>query len=531
MRLHRPHPMAWVLCGMISVLFARLPDIGVLGSMMFAMGPFFGYRNTPTLLDAALPVHGRALRGARMLVSSIVSLVPVAVWSIAVVAIGTTDEYTLGISGGVHPFQIAQIALSVLLLIVLPAALRPQTIGLPGAGTLGLAITTIILANAALLYFTAGWLGTVVIGVLLCATCAWTWQRVPEALQSAPREPRPAARAGKVGASTVDGWKWAAMRQLLHPITVAFALFGYFGGATGNTMQALMIGAFMSFSITVNRLSGLTALPVTPRVRLLLLLIPAVVLPGIMIGAGFFGPSPFTDHARWLGVGAPRTYGDGEQYFHSPTSSGVAFWKLAPKGQPPVIVSPAGETVEPFTVSFAGLTLYNPYSTRPESSPDFITWQFSRLTAVAYGQAMSQDEYRALRDEERLPQLSSRRPALRILNAGGMLSLSLMLVLSVVAAYRHTPARPSKLQRVEMVVPVVLYFGYLGVSMAMLNRYGDSVLSGVWQLFMIRIADALSGNIALVLLVATAPVALTYALLEWQFKHAEFPLMFPTGRR
>ena len=69
---------------------------------------------------------------------------------------------------------------------------------------------------------------------------------------------------------------------------------------------------------------------------------------------------------------SPKTPYEKGHYYESPTRIKLVYWEVAPDGKAPLIVSPTGESIQPYTLSVPGFVMYSPYTINEKSSKEFI---------------------------------------------------------------------------------------------------------------------------------------------------------------
>jgi len=73
------------------------------------------------------------------------------------------------------------------------------------------------------------------------------------------------------------------------------------------------------------------------------------------------------------------------------------FWVLAGDGEVPTVTAPSGETIEPYALPVLRNqtpVMYNPFTTGPGCSAEFVAWQLSRAVEAVYGERISSEEIR-----------------------------------------------------------------------------------------------------------------------------------------
>ncbi|MFH1843232.1 MAG: hypothetical protein ABIF77_08480 [bacterium] len=73
------------------------------------------------------------------------------------------------------------------------------------------------------------------------------------------------------------------------------------------------------------------------------------------------------------------------------------YWVLASGGEVPVVTSPHGESIESYSLPLVRnrtAVMYNPFTTGPDCSVEFVAWQLSRAVEAVYGERISPEEVR-----------------------------------------------------------------------------------------------------------------------------------------
>jgi hypothetical protein len=464
-------------------------------------------RATP--FEMALPVEGRDLFLAR-----VVSFFT-AVWVPAV-----TVFLTVWIRHEKTPtgWAMLQVAPILTLALLLPLAIRlPEA-----AAPVGLVrVLGVLVAAAGVISWR--WFGPTISAEIFGAACLVlliaVWPVIPSSFQMAPANPERVSAPQRVDESAP---------RLSNRTSAAIAVFRTaFRGYQDLVFFAVMIsqalfgiGPIFCAMFTVSsvllcrqRTRWLLALPISPR-GLLTVTLVASVLPlfsgaaiGLLIGANSsFRP----DNSLSAG---PKPQGIGD------VNVALPFWRYAAHGQVPVIQAPWGETVQPVTFSPLGLTFYNPYTTRPDSSKRLHEWQFERATTAIYGRPVTRTEYANV-NRASLSQVIN-EPRMQILEIAAALMGCLLLVYATELPRWHRVRRQSKpilaMLYGMLATPLVAAFG---LEMYYNSKALVSISAALVQGAFLRIAERLPNHLSVALAIMI-PTAAMYALLEWQFRQSE----------
>jgi hypothetical protein len=289
-------------------------------------------------------------------------------------------------------------------------------------------------------------------------------------------------------------------------------------GAIGSSTQ-WCIWLMLLSPLLVQRTAWLAMLPIPPMRRLLgiMLLGPVALVTAFGVGANL--PVPYLRDQVFLSRNAPLSRATGD--YTNPTRLSIVYWRFAPGGKAPLIVSPRGETVEPYTLRVLGLTLYNPYSVRETSSRHVVGWQMARATQAAFGRPMTARQIRTER-----PRFLTERWPMQLLQGSALLTTALLMLLVVWTG--RAPARSASLWHWRSwVLTIPLWLSVLASLLA--KDAGSEPLQSLVQGALLRAVEWLGGSSALVALVAAAPVALSVWLLMRRANHpvpevAAFPV-------
>jgi hypothetical protein len=345
----------------------------------------------------------------------------------------------------------------------------------------------------------------------------------------APANPERVSAPQQVGESRQSSGKMAAAMAVFRTAFGGYQDLAFFAvmisqGLFGTGPLFVAIFTVTSVLTSRQRSRWLLALPISPRALLTVTLL-ASVLPlfgGAAIGMLIAANTSFrSDYSLSAG---PKPQGTGD------VNVALAFWRYAPHGQVPVIQAPWGETVQPVTFAPLGLTFYNPYTTRPDSSMRLHDWQFERATTAVYGPPITRSEYPTLDYRSLHPVVN--RPRMQVLTLAAALVACLLLVYATELPRWHRLHRFSK--PVQTIVYLILATPWIAVfvlemyySTHALVSIGTALVQGC----LLRVSESLSNPLSLGLAV-TIPVAAMYGLLEWQFRRSELTGKFqPPVRR
>jgi hypothetical protein len=368
--------MAAVAWPFVSTIPASNPPL--FACLCFALMTVARFHRRTTLFEAGLPIPGRQILAARLLV------VLALVWFPALAIMGET----VVLRGWNDALPLLELALVSTLLVLAVQSLRIRETNPPRfTYALGFAACALSLAPQLL----AHW--GVVLGISLAgiaALLARFWRSVPEGFQIAPAEAkrtipfkwrRPSSRRVRLPV-----W-WPAWRSFFKWRDLADLIWIVF---------PLDLGMYLVVSMWIlkpavaacQRLEWLLVLPITRRRMLLMMLLPWLcILIVILSFTRYFGPArkaPMVStgySAAWPGE---KATGPGTPNVLVPAS----FWRWARGGAIPAIESPWGEETQPPTFLRLGLICYNPYSVAPGNSARFLDWQFARATKAVYGRSV-----------------------------------------------------------------------------------------------------------------------------------------------
>ena len=525
--MKRDRVFLWTALGLALVMayFAVVFDLGAtfLPLQLAVMIMMLAWNRTlvrATPFEMALPIEGRDLFLARVL--SFLA----AVWMPAIVVFLTLWIRHEKMQTGWAMLQVAPI---LTLALLLPLAVRlPEA-----AAPLGLVrVLGVLVAAAGVMSWR--WFGPTVSAEIFGVACALVliavWPVIPYSFQMAPenREANFAWMAPTNPERVRAPQQVGESRQFSDKTSAAMAVFRTaFGGYQDLAFFAVMIsqGLFGTgllfvaiFTVTSvltsrQRTRWLLALPISSRALLTITLL-ASVLPlfgGAAIGMLIAANTTFrSDYSLSAG---PKPQGTGD------VNVALAFWRYAPHGQVPLIQAPWGETVQPVTFAPLGLTFYNPYTTRPDSSERLHEWQFERATTAVYGAPITRSEYPKLDYRTLHPVVN--RPRMQALTLAAALVACLLLVYATELPRWHRLHRLSKSAQtivyLILATPLIAVFGLeLYYSTHALVSIGTALVQGC----LLRISERLPNGLSVALAILVA-VAAMYGLLEWQFRRSE----------
>jgi len=235
---------------------------------------------------------------------------------------------------------------------------------------------------------------------------------------------------GEVGPGLLDTWKvvWALSPTRWYLVfgTVFYLPMVGFSAFHGFRNSVSMFAGLVPVVLMLLHSRALSVLPVHPwrRLQVAVLMFPLAITIALALGLGLrqrYKPqvthtqdAPFEDSMA----------GD----WNNPSRVQLAYWRWSGADQPPLVVAPWGEKVEPFAARVLGLWLYNPFTVRDESSEAFQRWQWQRLTTAVYGQVVPREEFKK-RNRQRPTMRSERWPVL-ILRTAFTQTMLLLFTLS-----------------------------------------------------------------------------------------------------
>lgn len=469
-----------------------------------------------TMFEAVIPVDARMILLARISLGLILVCLPVIAWILAGHLRGLPAE-----PASVFPFAGPEVRLVALpiaaLAVILPHARRPGVLPTPDqrlyprfAWWAALALGS---AGA------VGWLpvgiAAVVLAVAAVATLAVTWLRMPKSYQVAPMDAEHAGRSMSAAGAAAPGapavrW-WRPMFAAVVPGRTLFMML--LVGITGlfdAWLFYLVILLFPDMPAAKLRFQWLYTLPVPRAVLALLTLAPAAL--ALLAVAVVIGVAPLlVPQFNALYLGRPHEYSD--HVFDERTMVPLAYWRIAPRGDAPVVQTPWGETTTTDAISLPGLTLYNPYSARTGSSDELIAWQFGRASAAVHGRAFTAAEYYS--DNFVAPPRVTHTASVFLL--GGSMALAFLILfawLGELGRSHRLTTRP--LLRNGVGALMAIFAGSVAVvELYFMIRHGSQLVVPVGAALAMRLEAALP-NIGVVAFVAALPVVALSSLLHWQ---------------
>ncbi len=215
----------------------------------------------------------------------------------------------------------------------------------------------------------------------------------------------------------------------------------------------------------------------------------------------------------------PTPHAPGE-YFSSKTRVPLAFWRVAPNGGAPRITSRTGESCAPYTLSVAGILLYNPYSSRKENSTLFVAWQFARATSAVYGRMISPEAYAEASERNALPAPVTESLRVRLIGGAALMSFLLLLLWLTEIARRPSVSVGTRRYFAGFLVHLPL-FAILVIDVYYVFQHKAYVVGPLLQKVLVDLSIRLPHNPAVFALYLLIPVLAMYALFEWQFARSE----------
>ncbi|MBC8086697.1 MAG: hypothetical protein H7Z40_05490 [Phycisphaerae bacterium] len=462
----------------------------------------------PTAFETALPIPARSLALAKFLYALIASLVP-----IVVAAIFSYSRAPQAFHWG----EAAQATLVVILAVLLPRLVRAREFSATPAES-AYPLLFLMVGAAALILKTSVSIALTTLTVAVIATAVLWWRSIPAAYQVAPVAAARAERKQPSGRSRQGSWLRMLVRLSVSKQRVFAAIFMVFIGHTGQWWNAFIF--FVINEALWHRTRFLSALPISHRARLWMLVGPGTIAPLALLVIGSQIQIPAWNYMQSLERGSPSTYKQEPRYFDSPTSVGMEYWAEATNGTVPTITSPSGETVEPYTIRVFGTIYYNPYTARRASSEAFTDWQFARLTTAVYGHAVARQEYK---EDGAQPRRTTESLRMLLLNISAAVTVAFLLLFGLglprVHVFWNRQSLASTLSFVFLLGPMLamVYTMFIvGAPQGAINCFIPLIERELLQL-----SAALPSNILAHLAVASAPVLASYSLLEWQFRNSE----------
>ena len=519
---------------------AIFPDFGILLIVPMLMSTSLGPRPRASQFELALPISAKELIAARMGADVLRILIPLAIWTIAIAVTRDMNVVTnlvkdlLGRSVW-SPTHVCELILAVATATMLPYTIFAEELSTPPADRVLCAwlVLAIVCVGAAFAFPEP--LSLTVITVVCIAIWGWIATRLPARLQLVSlrleRAPYLVTSSNTVAVRSDHRWRWVVpLIRSQFPKHLAFSfLLTVVVSLTGVMapviyLYGLSTTAFAQLRATSAWTGGL---PISRRAQLLALLVPTVVAGSLFTILPPLPSLPFGYFRRSLFYGAPATYQSGEKYFDSPTKVPLQYWSVAPDGKAPTIRAAWGETSPPFTLKLPGLLLFNPYSSVEGNSQRFIDWQFARATTAVYGHSIFRGDYHA--DGPLPPRVGDKFP-IKVLEAAFMFVYGLGVLVVISVPYMRGRRAGTRWALIASYCAMILSVFLMGFDL----KYGRTVqvVMPLLRMYFMHLVEQLHNNLFLVILVASIPVALMYALVEWQFNRSEIftPVAPPAGR-
>ncbi|HSK20946.1 MAG TPA: hypothetical protein VK912_17455 [Longimicrobiales bacterium] len=477
-----------------------------------------------TLFEAVLPLDARTVFLTRISVGLALVSLPLIAWILSGHLRGVAGDPAAAFPGTGQDVRFVALPIAALA-IILPHARRPGVLPLPGQSSFPALFWWVLLAIGI-----AGTMGLLPVGIAVvvlagaaAGTLALTWHRMPQSYQVAPPGAEGAERtlpaAGAAARGTPGVRWWRPMLGTLFPGRVLFAilLVGFFGLTSTWFFYLIILWLPDLLGTARQRLEWMHTLPV-PRTALAWATVaPAVLsLLAVALAGGVVGPVLLPD-LNALHEGSPHEYSR-DDAFDRRTIVPLMYWRIAPRGDAPVVRAPWGETTTTDTISLPGLTLYNPFSASTGSSPELIEWQFGRASAAVHGRTFTTSEYYA--DDFVAPPRVTRNARIYLL--GGSLALTFMFLLAWLAELGrwHALATRRLLRYGAGAVLAAVAAGMAVLEMYGMFAHGTQLLVPFGAALATRAAAALP-NMGVVALVAALPVVAAYSLLHWQIGRSD----------
>lgn len=534
MRRNPPQLRAIVLSTVAAAAFYLVPQAAPFAGIPLFVIAWGAMPQRGTTFDATLPIRGRDIFASQVLWALPLLWLPLIAWIFAPVAGNARDI----------PVRYMVDALAVTTLAtLLPYAVRPAQINDLPFLIVGALWTGVAAVSAAVVYLLPPDVALDALLVAIIVAARFIWMTVPDTLEIAPRKAarvKPArlvihdSQPGKARkAHALKPLLWSMVRnaenargELSFAALLIFAVFFVLGVAAGDRFQPYVI-IYLTIPLTMAR-SGtkwLAAYPLSNRIRLWCVLVPGVVVGLLCLQLGMFASPLLFHEPRSMARNAPEVPNDRDNITRVP----LEYWSHVAGDVIPTITSPWGDAIVADTFSVAGLTLYNPYSTRTGNSARFIEWQFARATTAVYGHPISIASYRHDVENGTLPARVLDSSSMRILNIGIIIALALLVAAANELAFsRHLAGKGSRTFVLQLVA-LLPFLAPIGMELKY-GRYPASevvaplVEHGLW-----RLMQQLPTNLVLLTLIAAIPALVLYALLEWQFGESENVKAHTTG--
>lgn len=505
-----------------AVMVAMLASVNLIFLPQFAAGyalcsllliPAVSRRDV-SRLHLSLPIPARDIVFGRMIGIGSVMLVPLLCWLLSV-----------GVRGlPLDTLFLVEVILVGTLTVVVPEAFQASLLAKPSRAITTAALVSPATTGVLVIRFLPTSQALPLLSIALLVAAIVVQRRIPPSIALTPmrldkaRAETPRRAAMFIPRSSSPWWLLIGKELLTTQIVLQWG-FALLGGVVGRISWMSAMSA-MTLSTQIRaRTRWLEPLPLSLRARVLILVVPAVFVTAVLGAIGHHVGIPGMNASYSMGKDSPSTpYGD--RYFSSDTRVPLAFWHVAPNGVTPRIVSPFGESVEPYTLSVAGVLLFNPYSSREESSPQFVAWQFARATSVVYGQALTLKEYEKASGANALPPTVLASLRIWILGVAAFVTF-LLLLLWLSELVRHPSANIGISQNFMGFIshfPMILLVLF---DTSYVFRRQGYVFGPLVQKVLLELSLRLPSNTVLVSLLALLPVLAMYALFEWQFAQSE----------
>lgn len=509
---------AMLLAVLATLAFVKAPSLVLLAGLPYCFCVWAWMPKRGTAFDAALPIRGRELFAAHYLSSLTLMVIPLVIGA----AIGVVNQQ-LDLSIGVMLEYIAIAALATLL----PYGLRPGQLSEPPLPLTVVCWAALGVVSAIIMKVLDPFMGLLLLATATIVIARELWTSLPDSLQLTGQRvvvnrPKPIVldRLGE-STSTVIPERWKAIVRSQFPaVSLFYYAFLVFSAALGSWVLVLFVVVAGIAGRVRYRLRWLEAFPLSHRKLLWLLLAPSLLVAMFCMEAGSLITTRFTGTRSQMSYHAPEssTYRNDNQ---NQTRVRLEYWQLLRGNPVPLIVSPWGERTVADTISIAGVTLFDPYTTAAGSSSRFVDWQFARATTAVYGHPISLAESR---DGIKATPLMSHLPRMQLLNAGAVLTMALWMFWIIELGHwslwgkLHLPRYAGAVIAALICVPaIILIVSYAPRTTEIFLPFAKKFL---WS-----VSSALPVNLAVVAIVAALPALPMYALLEWQFARSEM-----TGR-
>lgn len=514
MRYHLAPPFAIAFSLLCAASIVALPAFGLALGLPFFFVIWRAMPRRGSRFEAGLPIHGRQIVLARMFSALLVVLLPLVAWAVAQLVRGHPDSST--------PQMLEYVAIATLA-VMLPFAQRAGELTEPAAWRVVVPWMLLAAASALILDKLTAATGLVIFSLAIVTTCYVLQAAVPAALQVASMAIHKHASAdaptsGDAPTPPVSFAPWRiVLRSTFSPRTIFWIPLLILGSWMGNSFFYLFIVTLSVTPIVRYRIRWMSALPLSNRSRLGMLLVPCVVvsLACLMIGRAIH-TAPFRPKDR-AAREAP-TPSHNLRYRKNRTQVPLEYWGRVRNGRHPIITAPWGESVEADTISILGVMLANPFSTDAQSSQRFVEWQFERATAATFGRSISMASYDS---SATLPPTVLSTPRMQFLNAGAIVSTLLLLIFLIELGHWNLFKRQHLIPKLGDAASILPIGVVMGIYFYYENRRDVNVVVAAAESALRSLSNALPPRVFVVFLAAVAPVVLSYAMLEWQFGRAE----------